>query len=132
MPVPAQASARRQGMLEVKEKTSLRRGRPLGGQASRAANQGVESSFCCWIAGWRLAEKECSFHTRDLIQCPYRITSTMSDSLLAVYIYIYIYIYVRIYIYIYIHLARMHDTLRWRAPSLRLRVGASRRYRYIL
>ena len=30
-------------------------------EAFIAPNQGVERSFCCWIAGQRVAQKECSF-----------------------------------------------------------------------
>ena len=34
---------------------------PLGVSAEKAPNQGVESSFCCCLAGRRLLRKECVF-----------------------------------------------------------------------
>ena len=46
--------------LSVK-KTLLRRRRRLGKRAFRAPNQGLDSSFCRWIAGQRLATNTCFF-----------------------------------------------------------------------
>ena len=34
----------------------------VGRLASKTPNQGLEGSFCCWIAGERLLQKECCFH----------------------------------------------------------------------
>ena len=46
----------------LSKETFLRRTRHVGVQAPRAPNQGLENSFCCWIAVQQLAEKECCFH----------------------------------------------------------------------
>ena len=43
-------------------KNELQRGRQVGRQAFRAPNQGLESSLCNRIAGWRLAESELFTH----------------------------------------------------------------------
>ena len=46
----------------VCEKTLLRRRGPLGKSAWKTPNQGLDSSFCCWIARPRLVQKECFVH----------------------------------------------------------------------
>ena len=43
-------------------KTLLGRRRPLGRWPLRAPDQGLESTFCCRVAGQGLAQKECLFH----------------------------------------------------------------------
>ena len=44
------------------KKTLLWRREPSGERALKAPNLEEDRSFCCWIAGQRLAQKECFFH----------------------------------------------------------------------
>ena len=45
----------------------IRRRRCLGKWAFRAPNQELDTSFCCWIAGQRLAEKDCFFTDTGIV-----------------------------------------------------------------
>ena len=95
------------------EKDKMRR------QALGAPHQGLEGSFCSWITGQRLAEKEWCFSTatnvpasaltprhmarwtgRVLLRQEVRVNAE-SHYLLCIYIHIYIYIYIYVYIYVY-------------------------------
>ena len=49
-------------------KYPFRRRRHLGSGVFRAPSQGVGSSFFCWIAGQRLAQKEYMFHRHRYVQ----------------------------------------------------------------
>ena len=51
----------------VCEKTLLRIRRRAGTLALKTPNQGLESSFCCWIALSRFARKDCLFHRRRYV-----------------------------------------------------------------
>ena len=52
------------------KKTLLRKMIGMGTLAFRAPNQGLESSFCRWVAGQRLAWKECIFHRHRYVMNP--------------------------------------------------------------
>ena len=68
-------------VIPVSVKTTiLRRRIHMKLLASKTPNQGLNNSFCCWTAGQRLAQKECSFHRHRYPSRP------------DMYIYIYIYI----------------------------------------
>ena len=49
--------------VSVSEKPLLQMRRQVGQSALRALNLGLDCSFCCWVAGPRLTQKECFSQT---------------------------------------------------------------------